>query len=81
MTDSLTIALAQLNPTVGDLPGNLEKLRQARRDAGEVDLVITPELSIAGYFPEDLIDRPGFTRDCMIAVQKLAAETAQGCRQ
>ena len=54
MTDSLTIALAQLNPTVGDLPGNLEKLRQARRDAGEVDLVITPELSIAGYFPEDL---------------------------
>ena len=78
MTDSLTIALAQLNPTVGDLPGNLEKLRQARRDAGEVDLVITPELSIAGYFPEDLIDRPGFTRDCMIAVQKLAAETAQG---
>ncbi|MEO0392111.1 MAG: NAD+ synthase, partial [Pseudomonadota bacterium] len=57
---------------------NLEKLRAARKAAGDADLVVTPELSICGYFPEDLIDRPGFTRDCMLAVEQLAQETAKG---
>lgn len=76
--DSLNIALAQLNPTVGDLPGNLKLLRDTRAAAGQADLVVTPELSICGYFPEDLIDRPGFTRDCMLAVEQLAQDTADG---
>ncbi|MEM6904015.1 MAG: NAD(+) synthase, partial [Pseudomonadota bacterium] len=76
--DKLRIGLAQINPTVGDLPGNLNLLREARELLSDADLIITPELSIAGYFPEDLIDRPGFTADCMAAVEELAAETADG---
>jgi NAD+ synthase len=80
MTDTLKIALAQLNPTIGDLPGNLALLRSAREKAAAegADLLVTPELSICGYFPEDLIDRPGFTSDCMKAVEQLAADTADG---
>ncbi|MBV6632411.1 MAG: NAD+ synthase [Alphaproteobacteria bacterium] len=76
--DQLRIGLAQINPTVGDLPGNLTLLREARSALRDADLVITPELSVAGYFPEDLIDRPGFTADCMAAVEELAGETADG---
>ena len=80
MTDQLAIALAQLNPTVGDLAGNAEKIRAARAQAGELgaDLVVFPELFMVGYPPEDLVLKPGFQQAVMEMVQVLAVETADG---
>ncbi|HTR86346.1 MAG TPA: NAD+ synthase [Reyranella sp.] len=80
MTDSLKIALAQLNPKVGDIVGNLAKVRAARAEAKKqgADLVITSELVIAGYFPEDLVLKPSFQKQCMEAVEALRADTNDG---
>jgi NAD+ synthase len=76
--DRLAIALAQLNPTVGDVAGNAEKVRRARaKAAGKgADLIIFPELFIAGYPPEDLVLKPAFQAACRAAVEALARETA-----
>src|SRR5215471_16724629 len=52
--DQLTIAVAQLNPIVGDVRGNADKVRRAREQARDADLIVFPELFIAGYPPEDL---------------------------
>ena len=78
--DHLSIALAQLNPTVGDVSGNLEKARLARAEAARLgaDLVMFPELFLAGYPPEDLVLRPAFQRACRAACESLARETADG---
>ncbi len=78
--DRLAIAVAQLNPTVGDVAGNADKVRRARKEAaGEsADLVIYPELFIAGYPPEDLVLKPAFQAACRAAVETLARETADG---
>ncbi|WP_336056394.1 NAD+ synthase [Nitratireductor sp. CH_MIT9313-5] len=80
MTDILRIALAQLNPTVGDIEGNLKKAREARADAARqgADLVLYPELFIAGYPPEDLVLKPAFVEACERAVQEFTADTADG---
>ena len=61
----LRVALAQLNPTVGDLDGNLAKLIDAydRAEAAGCDIVAFPELSTTGYPPEDLVLKPGFVAD------------------
>ena len=76
--DKLAIALAQLNPTVGDVAGNADKVRRARKQAaGEgADLILFPELFIAGYPPEDLVLKPAFQAACRAAVEALARETA-----
>src|ERR1700738_1999658 len=76
--DRLAIALAQLNATVGDVAGNAEKVRRARATAAGqgADLVIFPELFIAGYPPEDLVLKPAFQAACRAAVEALARETA-----
>src|SRR5215213_10969922 len=76
--DSLKIALAQLNPTVGDVAGNADKVRRGRDQAAAMgaDLVIFPELFIAGYPPEDLVLKPAFQAACRSAVEALARETA-----
>ena len=76
--DRLTIAVAQLNPTVGDVAGNAEKARWAVQAAAGADLVIFPELFIAGYPPEDLVLKPAFQEACRLAVQGLARETSAG---
>ena len=57
------VALAQLNPTVGDLDGNLAKLAATydRAEEAGCDIVAFPELSITGYPPEDLVMKPGFS--------------------
>ncbi len=80
MTDRLSIALAQINPTVGDLRGNLLRLRAARAAAAEAgaDLLVGPELCISGYPPEDLVLKPDFLNAVAAAVGELAAETADG---
>lgn len=80
MTDQLTIALAQINPTVGSLDHNAALIRAARAEAATAgaDLVVYPELSICGYPPEDLVLKPFFLDKVEDAVRALAAETADG---
>ncbi len=74
----LNILACQLNPVVGDIAGNLLTLRQAvekgQRDGSQ--LVVTPELSVCGYPPEDLILKPSFLEHCQAAVAELARLTA-----
>jgi NAD+ synthase len=80
MTDRLRIALAQINPHEGALDRNAERIRAARAAAAAqgADLVVTPEFSIAGYPPEDLVLKPAFVDACMRRIEALAAETADG---
>lgn len=76
----LTITLAQLNPTVGDVVGNAERARKARAQARAegADLVVLTELFVAGYPPEDLVLKPAFQAACRAAIEQLARETADG---
>ena len=69
------VALAQVNPTVGDLPGNARLLAQAARaaHAAGARVVLAPELALTGYPPEDLLLRPAFLQACEAALQELAA--------
>jgi len=78
--DILRIAVAQLNPTVGDVAGNLAKAREARADAARqgADLVLYTELFLAGYPPEDLVLKPSFLAACEKAAQDFAKDTADG---
>src|SRR5690242_12800670 len=78
--DRLAIAVAQLNPIVGDIAGNLQRARTARAAAARdgADLVAFSELFIAGYPPEDLVLKPAFQSACRAAVETLARETADG---
>ena len=70
----MRIALAQINPIVGDLAGNramiLEGLEQAKSQS--VDLVLFPELAVTGYPPEDLLLRPGFVRAAEESLEEIA---------
>ena len=78
--DSFAIALAQLNPVMGDIPGNLARARDARAEAptAGADLILFSELFITGYPPEDLVLKPVFQADAMQAVEDLAKDTADG---
>jgi NAD+ synthase len=80
MADSLKVALAQLNPKVGDVSGNLAKVRAAREAARKqgADLVLTSELVLSGYPPEDLVLKPAFQKRCHEAVEALRADTRDG---
>jgi len=76
----LTITLAQLNPTVGDVTGNAAKACAARikARADGADLMVLSELFIAGYPPEDLVLKPAFQSACRAAIEELARDTADG---
>jgi NAD+ synthase len=78
--DNLKIALAQLNPVVGDLAGNARKLRDGRARAAALgaDLVVYPELFITGYPPEDLVRKPAFAVAARGVLEAVAAETGDG---
>jgi NAD+ synthase len=80
ISDRLAIATAQLNPIMGDIAGNAEKVRGARRQAARdgADLVVLPELFVCGYPPEDLVLKPALQAACRAAVEGLARETADG---
>ncbi len=80
MTDRLKIALAQLNPIVGDLKGNVAKIRAARAKAaaGGADLVLFAEMVLSGYQVEDLALKPSFLDACRRHLLELAADTADG---
>src|SRR6202158_18245 len=78
--EEFLITLAQLNPTVGDVAGNAAKARAARikARADGADLLVFPELFIAGYPPEDLVLKPAFQSACRAAIESLAQDTADG---
>ncbi|HMF26344.1 MAG TPA: NAD+ synthase [Pseudolabrys sp.] len=75
--EKLAVAVAQLNSTVGNIAGNVEKVKRARMTAAAqgADLVVFPELFISGYPPEDLVLKPAFQTACRAAVETLARET------
>lgn len=77
----LTVAVAQLNPIVGDLAGNADRIIAACAEAraAGADLLLTPELALSGYPPEDLLLRPDFYRACARELARIAAATEGLC--
>ena len=75
----LRLAAAQLNTVVGDLPGNVERILAAlaAAEAAGADICVVPELAIPGYPPEDLLLKPTFVADNVVALEKVAAATGQ----
>ncbi|MDR2325735.1 MAG: NAD+ synthase [Acidovorax sp.] len=75
----LRITLAQLNMTVGDIAGNIRKMEAAARQAHEAqaDMVVFSELSLCGYYPQDMLDEPAFLQRCERGLQELLATTRQ----
>jgi NAD+ synthase len=78
MTKTLTLALAQINPTVGDIAGNVRRVLDARDQAKGAELVVLPELCLSGYPPEDLVLKDAFLRQIAEAAHELAAVTRDG---
>jgi len=74
----MRIALAQINPTVGDLTGNVDRMAAAAREAAGrgAELVVFPELSVTGYPPRDLVEKPSFVEHSERELERLAHETA-----
>ena len=72
----MKIALAQINPTVGDFEGNTRKIRDAARraKARHADLAVFPELAIMAYPPRDLVEQPAFVKAALNALQRLARD-------
>jgi NAD+ synthase (glutamine-hydrolysing) len=73
----LNVALAQINPTVGDIDGNARKIAEQIAAARDQDatLVVFPELTLCGYPPEDLLLKTSFLDRCAAALTELAAQT------
>ena len=74
----MRIALAQINATVGDFTGNARKIidfARRSREAG-AGLVLFPELSVCGYPPRDLVEKPAFVRRCREVLDEVAAATS-----
>ncbi len=78
MNTTLSIAVAQLNFTVGDLTANADRIIDAltRARAAGADLLLTPELALSGYPPEDLLLRPDFYRACERELARILPHTA-----
>ncbi|HEX3471931.1 MAG TPA: NAD+ synthase [Silvibacterium sp.] len=74
----MKIALAQINPTIGDFCGNAQKILEftQRAEQGGADLVLFPELAVCGYPPADLLEKPAFVERAGQVVQEIAATTA-----
>jgi NAD+ synthase len=77
VSNTLTLGLAQLNPMVGDVAGNLATIKQARA-ACACDLLVCGELALIGYPPEDLVLRPAVVEATRRAIHDLAADTVTG---
>lgn len=73
----MRIALGQINPTVGDLTGNVSLMLRFVRDAAKkkADLIVFPELSVTGYPPRDLVEKPSFIDRSEQAMEQLAEAT------
>src|SRR5947208_7164383 len=76
----MRIALAQINPTVGDIAGNVRKILDftVRSKAAGAALVVFPELSVTGYPPKDLLLKPQFVDDNLRAVKMIASHAPRG---
>ena len=72
----MKITIAQINPIIGDIPGNTQKIIEAANKAvaDKSDLLLTPELSLCGYPPRDLLLKPDFLEAMNIALQQLARD-------
>lgn len=79
MPQSLRIALAQINPLVGDIAGNVQRMTDAagKAKSAGAHIVVFPELSLTGYPPEDLLLRPGFINKSQAALEQLAASVKE----
>ena len=75
---TLTIALAQVNPTVGSVEQNLALVRRTRDASAGADLVVFPELVLVGYPPEDLVLRPALVEAATEALETLRADSVSG---
>ena len=80
LKDRFRLTLCQLNPTVGDIAGNTARTTEAWVEAKSAgaDMVAFPEMFITGYNAQDLVMKPAFNQDAMKAVEKLAADCANG---
>ncbi|MCP5389502.1 MAG: NAD+ synthase [Novosphingobium sp.] len=78
MTDTLSITLAQVNQTVGDIAGNAAEILAVRARAGKVDLVAFPEMQLIGYPAEDLILKPSLIERAQAELDRLAQATNDG---
>ena len=76
MTLALAIALHQSNASVGDIAANAAAIRAARDRVPDADLLLTPELSLIGYPPEDLVLKPAAVEACAAELERLAELTA-----
>ena len=75
----MNIGIAQINSVIGDFPGNVKRLLAAYRECQEAgaDLVVTPELSLVGYPPRDLVFKSQFVPKCLQALDYLAGEVRE----
>src|SRR5690348_14237716 len=73
----MRVALGQINPTVGDIRGNLALIMDSARRAAQnqAELIVFPELCVTGYPPRDLVERPSFVDRSEAAIEELAAGT------
>ena len=80
MKETISFALAQVNTTVGDITGNIDNFRKARIQAAKdrVDILLTSELAVSGYPPEDLILKHSFLNMVAKHVKSFAKETKDG---
>ena len=79
MKNNINIALAQLNPKVGDIKGNVSKLLKIRKDLGtNIDIIVVPELYLTGYPIDDLVLRNDFLELVENEINKLAKLTEDG---
>src|SRR5512134_3126888 len=78
MSQTLSVGLAQLNPVVGDIDGNVERIRALRAAGAGHDLMVFGELALAGYPPEDLVLKRAFQDRIETAAHALATDTADG---
>lgn len=73
----MKIALAQINPKIGDLTGNLNKMLEFIKNSRDADIIVFPELCITGYPPRDLLDFESFVDDNISALQKIIDHTEE----
>ena len=78
MTDHLKIAFAQMPQRVGDLRGNADAMLAKRAEAGDVDLIVFPEMQLIGYPAEDMIEKPAVSAQASVELHRLARATCDG---
>src|SRR5581483_1576896 len=74
----MRVALAQINPTIGDFAGNVQLILRDAQEAARrsAQVVVFPELALTGYPPRDLVEKPSFVTRSEMELEKLARETS-----